>query len=356
MAQKITHWLLISLVLTLGFGQLLRFEAWGIPLYLHDLLVVLILILNLRGLSSKVRKVSLGLKLLFLGLGLGWLQALTLYPLVLLLTPFLYTLRLLAYIALYLILKAHNYKLKASYLLFSGFISVLIGTLQYFLMPDMRLFQYLGWDDHLNRVILPHFDPTFSSVMFVIFGLLAYETKHYWLALVSLPAVFLSYARSTWLSTLVTLTTRLPRYLVIGLSLAVIVVAVLLPRGQYGEGTNLLRTYSISSRVSYDLSLLSSVGWRSIIGVGYNTLSLRITPVKEFVNHATGTNNSYLEIFLTTGILGLLGSLLILRDFSRTFPYKSILTFILIASFFNNVLLYPFVMLWLVMLSLSYNR
>ena len=46
MAQKIVYWLLIALILSLGFGQLLRFEYFGIPIYLHDILVITILALQ----------------------------------------------------------------------------------------------------------------------------------------------------------------------------------------------------------------------------------------------------------------------------------------------------------------------
>ena len=50
-AGGVTHYLLIILILSLGFGQLLRFDVHGLTFYLHDVLVVLLL--TLQGLALK---------------------------------------------------------------------------------------------------------------------------------------------------------------------------------------------------------------------------------------------------------------------------------------------------------------
>ena len=44
MLKQITKYFLITLILSLGFGQLLRFELFGLPLYLHDVLVICFLV------------------------------------------------------------------------------------------------------------------------------------------------------------------------------------------------------------------------------------------------------------------------------------------------------------------------
>ncbi|MEI6690466.1 MAG: hypothetical protein WCL07_01830 [bacterium] len=350
MAQKITRYLLIALILSLGFGQLGRYELLNGAIYIHDVLIVIILLINIS--HIKLGK-SLGLKLVAIGIIIGWANALSLYPITSLLLPALYTVRLTMYSLIYFTLSGRQYKLPIRHFLLSGFIAILIGTIQYFYMPDMRIFQYLGWDDHLNRVIMPHYDPTFSSVMFALTGLLAYETKHYWLASISLPAILLSYARSTWLSIFLSIVSKLKMKIVLIIGLCLIILPIVFLPNVSGEGTNLLRTYSISSRFNHDLDLVKKVGWRTVLGEGYNTLSMQIIPAKDYASHASGANNSYLQILLTTGVLGLLGTILILSTLYKSFPYPAILSFILISSLFNNVLLYPFVTIWLILLVLS---
>lgn len=340
MATQITKHLLFALVLSLGFGQLLRLDFLGLPLAVADILVVAVVILNIRALTRP----GLGIKLLLTGLALGWLSAVAAHPPTSLAMPFLYTLRLLAYLGLGAVLKSTKAKLPLKLFFVSGGVSLFIGYLQYALLPDMRLFQVLGWDDHLGRLTLPHFDPTFSSTMFVLFGLLAIETKQFYLGLFALPAVLLAYARSVWLSLFIVIFTRLRVRSILLILLVFTILVIVLPRS-LGEGTNLLRTYSISSRITHDVDLAQSVGWGMLVGVGYNMLWVDPT------SHAAGANNSYLQILLTTGILGLIGLIMILRQLLRLYPFPLSLKFVLVASLFNNVLLYPTVMLWLILSS-----
>ena len=341
MAQKITSWLLIALVLSLGFGSLLRLDFYGLPLYFHDILVLSLLLLQGRTLKSMKSKLSFGLKLFLLGLLIGWLRALTLFPLNTLLIPSLYTLRLLAYLLLFLVFRNSKFVIHNSVFLLAGLVTLTIGLLQYFFLPDMRWAQYLGWDDHLNRLILPHYDPTFTGVMLGMFALMLPLSRWY-LGLLVYSAILLTYSRSVWLSLLLTLALFIKNkyLLVVALTVALSVILVL-PKG-VGEGTNLIRTYSIESRVERDLSLVKELKWDLLTGVGLNTF-------KSDLNHAAGPNNSYLYLLTTTGVLGLVGWLLFLKDLYLRSPYKSVLVFVFFASLFNNVIFYPFVLLWILL-------
>lgn len=352
MAQKITHWLLITLVLSLGFGQLLRFDLLGIPLYLHDVLVTALLV-------CLVRKFVIppGLKLFIFGLTLGWLYALTQYSIIDMLVPFFYTLRLLAYLLLYLLLKKEKLSIPSSIFLYSGFINLVIGYLQYFFLPDMRIFQYLGWDDHLNRLTLPHFDPTFTAVMLTFGALLFYQQHHGRFAQLFLPAIFLTYSRSIWLSLIVVGTmyaVETKRYTKLLLGLILLVVVVMLQPKRFGEGTNLLRTYSIASRFESDLSYIKKYNWDLLVGRGLNTLVLDTAPT-EVANHATGPNNSYLYLLLTSGVLGLAGWGMFMSSLYVKSPHKLMLLVFFIASLFNNVMFYPFALLWILILTSQEN-
>jgi hypothetical protein len=361
MQKQITKYLLIALILSLGFGQLLRFDLYGVPLYLHDLLVVLLLALQgptlkevpnhaIKANSGEGRTLKLGLKFIVFGLSLGWLRALTLFPLGSLLVPFLYTLRLLSYLALYFALKNSQIQVNRSYFFISAFVSLCIGLLQYFLLPDMRVFQYLGWDDHLSRLILPHFDPTFTGVMLVLGFLFAIQSKtNLWrlASIIYLPAILLTYSRSVWLSLALTATLFIKNKYVLLASIILLLVSIFaLPR-KFGEGTNLLRTFSIESRFSSDLTIIKDLNWNLLPGVGLNTFALNTTSVKGYPNHATGPNNSYLYILATCGIMGLIGWGIFLKNLYQHSLFRPAIIFILISSLFNNVLFSPFVILWI---------
>ena len=331
MAQKITYWLLLTLVLSLGFGRLL---------YIHDILVLLLLILNYKGRSFVI---PLGLKVFFVGLGLGWLRALTLYPISSLLIPSLYALRLLAYLVLFLQLKSSKVRLPPYPFLISGLTTLFIGLIQYFWLPDMRIFQYLGWDDHLNRLTLPHFDPTFTAVML---GLAFLSTsRHLPSTIYYLPAILFTYSRSVWLSLALTATVFIKNKIILLFAVSCLLLAIVLLPQKFGEGTNLLRIYSISSRVKSDLAYVQKYQWDLLIGRGMNTFIL-----DKGTTHASGPNNSYLYLLATTGIFGLVGWGISMFSLYQRSAYKTMLVFFFLASLFNNVMFYPFSILWILLI------
>ena len=355
MAKRLTHYLLLALVLTLGFGQLLRFEVAGIPIFLHDILVLILIALNLQGLTLKGSRYTQPLRLIFLGLTIGAVRALTLFPISDLLIPALYSLRLIAYLFLYPSLCSKPLAISRTPFLIAGLISLAIGLAQYFFMPDMRIFQYLGWDDHLSRLTLPHFDPTFSAAFLAVSLLFSLPLKSpliYHLALTL--GILLTYSRSIWLSLALTATLFIKRKTTLLLTIVAIITAILLLPASFGEGTNLLRTYSINSRLSHDLDLAGRVGGNFITGIGYNSLPLIIEKKDETPNHAASFNNSFLTILATSGIIGLLGWFLFLRSlYYEHARLRPILIFLVIGSFFNNLLLYPFTLLLLLLMAPS---
>ena len=354
-ANRVTQLLVIALVLSLGFGQLLRFSFYGVPLYLHDILVLCIL--ALQGLTLKAepnpqtqRREGQTLKVFAVGLSIGWLHALSLFPLSSLLIPSLYTLRLLAYLSLYLLLNRNKFIISNSYFLISGLVTLVIGYLQYFLLPDMRIFQYLGWDDHLSRLTLPHFDPTFTAVMIGLALLSTVSiTTSFLIPVFYFLAILLTYSRSVWLSLAFTLGffIRPKKYLFFLIPILLISIYSLPKR--FGEGTNLLRTYSISSRLQSDIAYIQKYNWDLLIGRGMNTLILD-SPSSDLPNHATGPNNSYLYLLATTGVIGLVGWGMFMLSLYRKSLHKPMLVFFFVDSLFNNVMFYPFALLWVLLI------
>lgn len=350
MAQKITRYLLIILLLSLGFGQLLRFNLYNSTIYLHDCLVLFIIVLNFSHLIKPQTWSYPGLKLILAGLGIGWLVALLTMPASSLVLPFLYLIRLISYLSLFLILTQTKFRLPYEYFIFAGLTTLTIGLLQFWLLPDMRVFQYLGWDDHLNRLTLPHFDPTYTGAMLVLF-LFALNIKQQLLIWGIALGIFLTYSRSILLSFAAAQIVVLRNFFYLFLAMIfVIYVTFIRPHG-FGEGTNLLRTYSITSRVGRDLAVASSSGWKILTGSGYNTYATATLSEKGYPNHAVGPNSSYLCILSTTGVIGLLGWIIWLKKLAETKTMRASIIFVAIASLFNNVLLYPFVLLWIILLN-----
>lgn len=385
MAQKITHWLIVTLILSLGFGQLLRFDFYGIPLYLHDILVIIILaILFLQGLTCDWRSVidvrglfldrrpeqrssrdtgggrrvlmgTCGLSIFLFALILSSIRALTLYPITSLLIPALYTLRLLAYLMLYLLLKLRKIKISHEVFFVAGMVTISIGLIQYIFMPDMRWAQYLGWDDHLYRLALPHFDPTFTGVMIGLFAISLTGLSTILaipILLLSMTTIMLTYARSVWLSIVLIFSfimLRNKKFSMLIIGICILVIPILFLPKKFGEGTNLLRTYSISSRAESDISYVKKYNWDLLIGRGMNTTILDSAP-SDISNHATGPNNSYLYLLTMTGILGLVGWGMFMTSLCKSSTHKYTLAFFFIASLFNNVMFYPFALLWVLLL------
>jgi hypothetical protein len=352
----ITQLLIITLILSLGFGQLLRFDFYGLPIYLHDILVILslgFLVPNFV-MKYKVRNFVFSpfLYVFLLALAISSIRAITLYPLSSLLVPSLYLFRLLAYICLYLFIKQISIKIPKIYYWISGFTTLFIGLLQYFLLPDMRWAQYLGFDDHLSRLTMPHFDPSFTAIMLTLalLSLVKVAGKQSLItSFIYLFGILLTYTRSVWLSLIFTGLVFIKNKKIFFLAFLLLLLAIFALPKRFGEGTNLLRTYSISSRINSDLSYVRKYHWDLLIGRGMNTLILDAEPTI-YDNHATGPNNSYLYLLVTTGIIGLIGWGGFMLTLYQKSASKPMLTFFFIASLFNNVMFYPFALLWVLLI------
>ncbi len=284
---------------------------------------------------------------------LGWVNALFSYPQSELLIPALYTLRLASYLCLYLILKSKKIVINPNVFKVSGLIMLTLGLTQYFFMPDMRWAQYLGWDDHLSRLTIPHYDPTFTGVMLALALLslvpirLHLKSFNFQLSAFYFVSILLTYSRSVWLSLMMTGIYFIKNKLILVAAALIMLLAIIALPDRFGEGTNLLRTYSISSRFESDLGYIKKYDWSLLIGRGLNTLILD-QETTSLPNHATGPNNSYLYILSTTGLLGLVGWGIFLNSLYKQSVNKPMLIFFFVSSLFNNVMLYPFALLWVV--------
>jgi hypothetical protein len=236
--------------------------------------------------------------------------------------------------------------------------------LQYFLYPNLRNLIYLGWDPHLFRIFGVFFDTSIASTIFgviIIFLILNYKKFTFSvfsrvLLLISYIVLgLLTYSRGFYISILTTLFV----YFIFSKKLKALIVVLLifsfgllvLPR-PFGEGVNLLRTYSIESRIKdYDEGILE---WKSspVFGIGYNHLkSIRSKNYIIPSHSASAYQSSFLTILVTSGLIGLIAFMLALKRLWFFNPNaKFYMIFLSVFSLMDNILLHPYILFLLLFL------
>ncbi len=292
----------------------------------------------------------------------------------------LYLVRWLLYAGLYWIssLSLVPSRVWIRWLYVSGIVTAWLGLGQYVLYPDLRNLYYLGWDPHYWRVFSTLLDPNFTGIIMVLTLFAGFVIKRKitsWLWYLGQGSVFiaflLTYSRGSYLAFvgallfLIYLRSSLRRLAVV-LVLTFGAFLLFLPRA--GEGQNLLRTTSSLARLGswrYGLELIRQ---SPLFGHGFNTLGLlpqtanklqysldgRLIP-----SHAAwGIENSFLFVGATSGLLGLsiylgmLGKMLrigcIFYNHKKEAGaiYLAALVSVLVHSMFVNSLFYPWVMVW----------
>lgn len=389
--MQIVGVLFVLLLAIFPLGQVGRVESGGgVNLLLNDFIVFLLVVVwgfskvikNKENLMSKPFA-----KQIFLFGGLAFIS-LSLNPLHLtfseLAVSSLYLFRWIAYALLFFIVSGFSdpFKRKIPYMLVGmGMVTALIGFVQYILYPNLRNLYYAGWDDHLYRLFSSFLDPNFAGGIFVLTFILAIwllfeKTSHatsdvvrliYFLALAfafvaSSVALLLTYSRGSFLSFLVGSFTYL--WLLGRKKLAVLLFVVfalgifLLPKNLKSEGVELLRTASINQRIEAAQNAITIFRDNPVFGVGFN--AYRYVQIKygflsleqAAVSHsAAGTDNSFIFVLATTGIIGLVAYLYLWGTIIKTYWGNPLIIASLVAicvhAFFVNSLFYPWIMEWL---------
>jgi len=346
--------------LDLFFGQILPFR-----LYFYDLILfVFILPHLLKWIKNRPKNALFKPFIIFSGVCLiSLLIALPLFTLTLLqfFTAFLYLLRFFFVFSLLFVNFSADHKKLFRYILFLIPIS---GLLQYFFLPDLRFLKGIGFDDHLYRLTFPFLDPNYvgAALSFLFLTILPFWSKKSFKALFILTsiALVLTFSRASYISLfsgLAFLFLSSPKTRKTFLPLIAIFAAlILLAPKPSGQGVNLLRTYSISSRLlNYQQGLKLSLR-NPLTGLGFNTLSTHQNTVTDTISRSSaGLDNSFLFILSTTGLIGLSAYLYLLYSFfrnSKNLFLKAGLISLITHSFFNNTLFYIPI---LILLLLSFN-
>lgn len=238
----------------------------------------------------------------------------------------------------------------------AGFI-IFFSLLQYFLYPNFRNLSYLGWDPHWYRLVGTFFEPPVAGAIFGLFFLYyffqaeffkTYAYIRYVLMGIFMVFMFFTYSRTTYLAFLFTVILYLLNQklgkIVVPLIIGFFALLFLLPR-PFGESVNLLRVFSIESRLSDDAQAIQTWQKSALAGIGYN----RIRYVKNVDNKtshaASGYSSSFIIILVTGGIIGLIAFILSLIELGVQSQFALYgIVFLSIASLTDNVLLHPFVL------------
>lgn len=270
-------------------------------------------------------------------------------------------------------------------LIIAGLLFILFGLLQYFLYPNLRNLFYAGWDEHLYRLFSTFLDPNFAGAFLVLIFILVLENLIFtfnekgrirvWFSLflvVTSIAIFLTYSRSAFIMLLVGVALlfflhRLYRILVVA-TFGLLVAFVLFSNTNI-EGLNPLRLVSFEARINSADEAFSIFLKNPFLGVGFNSyryalkmFGFRVEQSSLLSNADAGTDNSYLFVLATTGILGLLFYIVFWLNVLRI-VYKKIssnyslarvafvsVVAVMVDTLFINSIFYTSIMAWLFIL------
>lgn len=310
---------------------------------------------------------------------------------------FLYALRWLIYALVYFVVKDFKKEFRdkiPNLLTVAGSGIVVLGFVQYFFYNNLRNLFYLQWDDHLYRMFSTFLDPNFAGVFFSLFLFLTISrisdaiTEKYRrsiyifsaLSLMTLLAVILTYSRTALITlgvgTVSLLFLKRNRKMVTVFLLIAFFFSLLFSNVGV-EGRNPFRTASSQERLRSMYIAIYIIEKNPVFGVGFNAYryaqnryGFRISE-KWQVSHAdAGTDNSFLFVLATTGIVGLSVYLFFwirvireigeIREKSRLNDRAMVLASvvgILASSFFLNTLFYSMLMYWMwVLLAVTVNK
>jgi len=249
-----------------------------------------------------------------------------------------YLLRLFVYPSAYFAVKHIAYNRIKLPLTISISLFCALGTMQYALMPDMRYLKLIGFDDHYYRLVGTFFDPNFTGAILGGVSLAAIGFYKWTPAVITLVMLALTFSRASYLSFssgLILLLIKQKRIIYISLLALLAFVIFVIPK-PFGEGVNLLRTFSIFSRIDSWYDGLALLIQKPVFGWGYNTL-------RSITGERYQIDNSFIYVAATTGVLGITSFIyLIYRSFKsiRVFPGFLFIISLVIHSLFNNGLFY----------------
>jgi hypothetical protein len=361
--------LLISFLLLFAGGELGRINPnQYLTIYLHDILIIAYLFLNLAQLKKIIKnfkKITNFNKKIFLLLFFNIFLA-TIYAIwqkAFILTSLLYLARTAVYFLFVFLLKKEFAQKKIIQIFLSASLIILgLGFCQYLFLPDLTSLYHLGFDDHFYRLTSTLLDPNFAGLLFV-FNWLYYASqtkqnkKTIFLAIFFLIGIALTYSRASYLSlTLASgyllLKNKKIKKLFIFLAITFFLFSIpFLPKKSGGEGVNLQRTSSIQARIiSAEKFINKNQGLTVFIGKGPFAPQYQ-TNKDGLISHARFADNFLIFLYNSLGLFGGVLILILLiqeskKQIRRNNHFKiSLLIALLTHSLFNNNITQAFISL-----------
>lgn len=380
--EKALKVIFVLTLVALALGDLgrIQFEN-GIAVSPYDIgvgVLVLIWLTSLRWKKKNIKRSFLKPILIFTGVGLLSLlinsYRLNLEDFVI---SFLYLVRWIFYAGIYFVVTSFDSRFKKRIPLIMILVGVVFivlpGYFQYFLYPDLRNLYYLGWDEHLYRLVSTFLDPNFTasvlSLLLILILTMRLGRVGWIFAGFTFVALLLTYSRSGYLmlfsgmaSLLVLLNKK--KYL-LGLFVVLILGLLLLPKNLESEGVKLLRTASFFNRLESTQQAITIIRDNPILGVGFNAYryaQYRYGFIKgenwRTTHSGAGTDNSFLFVLATTGVIGFISYLYlwwVILEKAYWERSSNVISLVVLASaaglainaLFINSLFYPFVMAWM---------
>lgn len=292
-------------------------------------------------------------------------------------TAVLYAVRYVVYLSFLLVgpffKESKNIK---KVIFFVMYLFIFIGLGQFFVFNDLRWAKFLEWDTHLYRLFSTLLDPNYSGVVyFMMLLLILHEDQKIRIyknpfgiigVFISLMTVYLTYSRTAIIALIASFAsfTILKKRFVLFFSVLILaLIAGSLLTDTTIEGLNPFRTVSSKERIKSLNEGLSVSSHHFFTGVGFNAYrdaqiryGFRNTIGASKSNADAGTDNSFVFVFATTGLLGLilfccsyyflLRKLLLERTTISTMLACCVIG-LLAAANFLNVLFYSQIIAWI---------
>ncbi len=257
-----------------------------------------------------------------------------------------------------------------------GMLYILIGLLQFILIPDLTFLTPFGWDPHQRRIASTLIDPNFSGYIFVLifsiaisyFLFLKNNLKKYYFAIsvISFVATVLTFSRSSYLAFLTSVAAigliKSRKLLSISLIAVVIIFIAFSPVKDRVIGA-LTFDDTAKARVESWQNALTIISDNLYFGVGFNAYRFAQAKYSFFStdnplggHSGGGVDSSLLLVTATTGLVGIsffvLLIALVMKSLAKNVT-KSPLKLALLGSFiallihsvFVNSLFFPQIML-----------
>lgn len=378
------------LVVSILTGQLIKIPVFGNSgIILLDLTVTFLCLWGLKNLKFRLKRPTKKIVMPYLFLLVG-VVSLVLTPLHLTPLEYLisasYGIRLFMYVLLgWIVYLGGLPKLKlntAKVFKFSAIGLSIFGLFQFIFLPNLAFLESEGWDPHYFRTASTFLDPNFLGVFLTLafVPLLSDKNPRFsqslnkktFIVLLIFLAILTTFSRSSYLMFLVTgvsLAFLKKSIRLAGITLVIFIIFVLsftVYTNLVAKPRNIDRTQSASFRLNtWQQGLtISSLLPSQFLGIGFNAYRFAIEKyglaTEQFSNSRGSTYNdsSLISVLVTTGFFGLAVyivwlSFLFLDGIKseQGKVFSASLLGLILASFFNNTLFYPPILLWIILSS-----